>query len=147
MKDSQQDFVPAAKVSLLWLALVVGMTLHFTYGVSGLRFGIAMEAEGADGTVPWSNFGVKTIFYVIPFLMAVIATSVRARSFRLFNLVSTGLFALANTSHVVGTAMRADDPLDYAQVVLLSALLLANLQLIRVSLAWYRSDAAVPSTT
>lgn len=124
------------EVGLLWLALVVGMVLHFNYGVSGLRYGIPIEQDGATGVVPWSNFTIKTVFYVVPLLLAVGATGGPGRGYRTLNLGLTGLFALANVMHLVTTTMMADDVLAYAQVVLLTAVVVVNVQLIRLSNRW-----------
>ncbi|MEM6294480.1 MAG: hypothetical protein AAGA54_24620 [Myxococcota bacterium] len=127
------------EVGLLWLVLVVGMVLHFNYGVSGLRYGVSMEIDGADGTVPWSNFGIKTVFYVVPLLLAVGSTGGPGRGYRLANFGLTLLFALANVMHLVTTAVTATDVLGYAQTVLLTGVLLANVQLIRLSHRWRTS--------
>ncbi len=131
----------AAPVGLLWLALVLGMILHFNYDVSGLRYGVPFEAADAKGSVPWSNFVVKCVFYVVPFLLAVATTGAPGRAYRIVNLVLAGLFTLANISHLITTARRADDTIDYAQIVLLTAVLIASVQLIRVSRSWLRDSA------
>ncbi len=124
------------QVAVLWLALVVGMSLHFAYDVSGIRYGLAFEAPGADGTVPWSNFVVKGLFYVLPFLLAVVASAGPGRAWRRVNLGLAALFLLPNAAHVLGTARAAESVLGYAQILLLSALFLANVQLVRASRAW-----------
>lgn len=124
------------EVALLWLSLVVGMTLHFTYDVSGIRYGVAFEAPDATGVVPWSSFVLKGLFYVLPFLMAVGALGGPGRAYRRVNLVVAVLFLLPNAAHVAGTASAADDVLGYAQILLLGALLLANLQLVRLARQW-----------
>ncbi|MEM7151369.1 MAG: hypothetical protein AAF799_00935 [Myxococcota bacterium] len=126
-------------VALLWLVLVVGMVLHFNYGVSGLRYGVPLEQPGATGQVPWSNFVIKTVFYVVPLLMAVACTSDLDRKGRMAIFGMSLLFAVANAMHLVTTAMAADDVLGYAQIVLLGAVLLANGQLIRRSRRWWRA--------
>ena len=124
------------EVGLLWLVLVVGMVLHFNYGVSGIRYGIPFEQPDADGVVPWANFGIKTIFYVLPLMLAVGTTGSPGKTYRTINFGPTFLFALANAMHLVTTTIAAGDVLGYAQVVLLSGVMLANIQLIRLSSRW-----------
>ena len=87
---------------------------------------------------PWSNFVIKALFYVVPFLLAVAATGTPTPAYRPVNFVLSILFLLANASHVIITAMRATDVITYAQVLLLIAVLAANLQLCRVSRRWWR---------
>lgn len=126
-------------VGVLWLALVVGMVLHFNYGVSGIRYGISFEQEGATGVVPWSNFMSKAVFYVVPLLLAAGAVGGPGRAYRNVNVGLACLFTLANGMHLVTTASAADDVLSYAQVVLLAGVLVVSLQLIRISLRWRMS--------
>ena len=135
MNDERID---GLSVALLWLALVVGMTLHFTYDLSGLRYGVSIELPNANGTVPWSNFVIKGLFYVLPLLLSVAATTMPGSAFRLPNFGLSLLFLIANVFHVVGTAMRANDVIGYAQVLLLTAVLFANAQLCRVAYIWWR---------
>ena len=135
------------EVGLLWLVLVVGMVLHFNYGVSGLRYGVPFESPTADGTVPWANFGIKTIFYVMPLMLAVGTTGSASSTYRHVNRALAVVFAVANTAHLVGTMSSAADPLGYAQVVLLAGVLLANVQLIRLSSRWLRVDDPASSTS
>jgi hypothetical protein len=135
MNDERID---ALTIALLWLALVVGMSLHFTYDLSGLRYGVNIELPNATGTVPWSNFVIKALFYVVPFVLAVSATTFGGAVYRLVNLGLCVLFLLANAFHLVGTAMRAHDVTGYAQILLLGAVLLANAQLGRVAYRWWR---------
>lgn len=123
-------------VALVWLVLVLGMILHFNYGVSGLRYGVPIQQPGATGAVPWSNFGIKSVFYVVPLLMAVACTLRPGRAGRTFHAVLSVLFALANAMHFTTTLLSAADVLAYAQVVLLAAVLLANVQLIRLTFRW-----------
>ena len=135
MSDERID---ALTVALLWLALVVGMVLHFTYDLSGLRYGVNIELPSADGRVPWSNFTIKALFYVLPFLLAVAATRPAGAGYRRVNFVFSTLFLLANLFHVVGTALRATDVIGYSQVLLLLAVLVANAQLCHLSYRWWR---------
>lgn len=128
--------------TVLWLALVVGMVLHFNYDMTGLRYGVDIALPGADGTVPWSNFVIKALFYDLPFLVAVACVGAPGRGFRGVNLALAFLFLLANVAHVVITAMRATDVLGYAQILLLVCVALANAQLCRLSRRWWRTTAA-----
>lgn len=123
-------------VGLLWIVLVVGMVLHFNYGVSGLRYGVSIEQPGATGVVPWSNFGIKAVFYVLPLLLAVSCTMPSESRMRTAHFALSILFGIANAMHLATTTMMADDTLAYAQVVLLAAVLVANVQLIRVVFRW-----------
>lgn len=141
MKDERFD---ALAIAILWLALVVGMILHFTYDLSGLRYGVNIQLPNATGVVPWSNFVIKALFYVLPFLLAVSATTFGGAAFRVVNFGFSVLFVLANGFHLVGTAMRADDVTGYAQILLLCAVLIANAQLGRVSYRWWRSGGREP---
>jgi hypothetical protein len=141
MADERAD---ALTIAVLWLALVVGMVLHFNYDMSGLRYGVSVELPGADGTVPWSNFVIKALFYVVPFLLAVVASSFPGPAYRPVNFVLSLLFLLANASHVVVTARRATDVITLAQVLLLVAVLIANGQLSRVSYRWWRGAKSAP---
>ncbi len=135
-----------AEVGLLWLSLVVGMTLHFTYSVSGMKYGIPFVDEGATGQVPWSNFAMKSTFYVVPFLFAVGSTGNPGRLLRRVHFIVACLFVLPNLAHLVGTIGAAKAPLDFAQMLLLTALLLANLQLVRLTRLWLKS-APSPSAS
>lgn len=141
MSDERAD---GLAISLLWLALVVGMVLHFTYDVSALRYGIDITIPGSTGTVPWSNFTIKALFYVLPFLLAVIAAGGAGKPYRAVNFGLAILFVLANASHIVVNAMRSSDVIGHAQTLLLTAVLVANAQLIRLSHRWWRPK---PSTT
>jgi hypothetical protein len=132
------DRSTALAIAVLWLTLVVGMVLHFNYDVSALRYGVSIELPNANGAVPWSNFVIKGLFYVVPLLLAVIATSLPGRGYRPVHFVLTVLFLLANVSHLWTTARGADDVIEYAQVLLLLAVLLANAQLCRLSYRWWR---------
>lgn len=123
-------------VGLLWLVLVVGMILHFNYGVSGLRYGIPVERPDAAGFVPWSNFSIKAVLYVLPLLLAVSCTRHIGSLGRTAHLGLAALFGLANAMHLVTTTASADDTLSYAQVVLLAAVMFSNVQLIRVVYSW-----------
>ena len=138
MSDERSD---ALVVAVLWLALVVGMILHFTYELSGLRYGVQLALPNADGTVPWSNFVIKALFYVVPFLLAIAATAFSGRIYKLSNFVLSLLFLLANAFHLVGTAMRAKDVTGYAQILLLIAVLIASLQLSRVSYRFWKKTS------
>lgn len=129
---------PALTIAVLWLALVVGMILHFNFDMSGLRYGVSVELPDATGLVPWSNFAIKVLFYVVPFLLAVLATTSPGPGYRAFHFIVTVIFGLANASHVVVTSLRASEVLGYAQVILLVAVLMANLQLSRVAHRWWR---------
>lgn len=133
------DRFEALTIALLWLALVIGMILHFTYDLSGLRYGVNITLPNATGTVPWSNFVIKALFYVVPFLLAVSATAFASATYRLVNFVFSLLFLLANAFHLVGTATRAHDVTGYAQILLLLAVLVANAQLGRASYRWWRA--------
>lgn len=141
MSDERFD---ALATAVLWLALVVGMTLHFTYDLSGLRYGVNIQLPSATGTVPWSNFVIKALFYVLPFLLAVSAMTFAGAAFRVVNFGFSVLFGFANAFHLVGTAMRADDVTGYAQILLLCAVLLANAQLGRVSYRWWKRGGREP---
>lgn len=134
----QAKRVNGLEVGFLWLCLVMGMVLHFNYEVSGIRYGVDFVRPGADGVVPLSNFAIKAVFYVLPLLLAVGATGSPGRPYRAVNLVLSSLFAFANAMHLIMTARGASDVLDYAQVLLLTAVLLANVQLIRLSSRWRR---------
>lgn len=137
-------------IALLWMGLVVGMVLHFNYDVSGLRYGVDIRLPDTTGVVPWSNFVVKALFYVVPFILAVVAAGGAGRGHRAVNLGFSGLFVLAHASHFVTTAMGATEVIGYAQALLLAAVLLANVQLIRLSLRWWRAargTVAEASTT
>ncbi|HTU63396.1 MAG TPA: hypothetical protein VMF89_33270, partial [Polyangiales bacterium] len=112
--------------------------LHFNYELSGLRYGVNIALPNADGKVPWSNFVIKALFYVVPFLLAVAATSFYGRVYRACNFGLTLLFLLANGFHLVTTAMRSKDVTGYAQVLLLIAVLLANVQLTRISYRFWK---------
>lgn len=145
LADMTDERFDALSIALLWLALVVGMVLHFTYDLSGLRYGVNIELPNATGTVPWSNFVIKALFYVLPFLLAVGATTFAGATYRLVNLVLSALFSLANAFHLFGTAMRAHDVTDYAQILLLLAVLVANAQLARLSYRWWRARTGLES--
>lgn len=124
------------EVGLLWLVLVVGMVLHFNYGVSGLRYGVALEQRGATGVVPWSNFTIKAVFYVVPLMIAVACTGGVSRWARAVIFGLSILFGLANAAHLVTTALAAHDVLGYAQTLLLTGVLVANAQLTRLCNRW-----------
>ncbi|MBV1860192.1 MAG: hypothetical protein KUG77_17395 [Nannocystaceae bacterium] len=128
-------------VAIVWLVLVLGMMLHFNYEVSGLRYAVSMEQPGASGVVPWSNFWIKSIFYVLPMLMAVSCTLEPGRLGRTGHLAMSVLFALANGMHFTTTLLAASNVLAYAQVVLLAAVLIANIQLIRLIFRWRYAPA------
>lgn len=128
-----EDRTDALAIAVLWLALVVGMVLHFTYELSSLRYGVNIALPNADGKVPWSNFVIKALFYVVPFLLSVAATSFSGRAYRASNFSLSLLFLLANGFHLIATSMRAKDVTGYAQVLLLAAVLIANVQLSRIS--------------
>lgn len=127
-------------VAIVWLVLVLGMVLHFNYGVSGLRYGVPIEQPGATGAVPWSNFWIKSVFYVVPMLMAVACTLRPGQLGRTVHAGVAVLFSVANAMHLATTLMAADDVLPYAQVVLLSAVVVANVQLIRLTFRWRSSS-------
>lgn len=136
--ESVSDRLQALTLAFLWLCLVVGMVLHFNYDISGLRYGISVELPDATGVAPWSNFVIKALFYVLPFLIGVACTAFSAPAFRAFHFVMSVLFVLANGSHVVVTVMRSTEVLGYAQVLLLVAVLIVNLHLARLAYRWWR---------
>lgn len=74
----------------------------------------------------------------MPFLLAVAATSFSGPIYRACNVGLTLLFLLANAFHLVATAMRAKDVTGYAQVLLLAAVLIANVQLTRISYRFWK---------
>jgi hypothetical protein len=127
-------------IAVLWLALVVGMIFHVTDDLSGLRYGVQIALPNADGRVPWSNFVIKALFYVVPFVLAVAATSLSGKVYRTGNFWLTLLFLLANAWHLIATAMRAKDVTGYAQILLLIAVLLTNVLLSRISYRFSRRD-------
>lgn len=140
-----EERLDALAVAVLWLALVVGMVLHFTYDVSGLRYGVKIALPNADGIVPWSNFVIKALFYVVPFLLSVAAVSLTGGIYRACNFWLTMLFLVANAWHVIATAMRAQEVIGYAQVLLLIAVLIANVQLSRISYRYWRPTKSASS--
>jgi hypothetical protein len=137
MSEQRTD---ALTVAILWLALVVGMILHFTYELSGLRYGVNLALPNATGSVPWSNFVIKALFYVVPFLLAVAATAFSGRTYRACNFGLSLLFLLANAWHLIATAMRAKDVTSYAQILLLIAVLIASVQLSLVSRRFWKAS-------
>ena len=140
-RDEKPNAPSGSEIGLLWLSLVVGMTLHFTYAVSGMKYGIPFVDEGATGEVPWSNFAMKSTFYVLPFLFAVASTGNPGRLLRRVHFIVACLFILPNLAHLIGTIGAAKAPLDYAQIVLLAAVLISNLQLVRLTRLWVKDQS------
>ena len=128
------------RIAYLWLVLVVGMSLHASYDLSAIRFGVDVTIEGSKGAVPWSNFWLKTIFYVVPMLFGTACVVFAGKAFRWVNFAGAALFMLANLSHIASQGFHFSPPLEAAQTVLLVAMVLVNVPLVMQSLRYARAS-------
>lgn len=128
------------RLGLLWLVIVVGMGLHAAYALSAIRYGASVAVADPTGAVPWSNTWLKTIFYVVPMLVAVGCIVYRGRKWRRFNFVLAAFFLFSNVSHVASQGFREIAPLPVAQTILLVAMVVINVPLL--TLSWRHMKAS-----
>lgn len=121
--------IRSLRLAFLWLALVVGMSLHASYDLSALRYGVDVVIEGSTGSVPWSNVWLKSIFYVLPLLMAVGVAHFASLLWRRFHFAMALAFFLSNVAHLAKQGFRSGEPLEVAQTILLTAMVLISIPL------------------
>jgi hypothetical protein len=132
---------PRLRTSLLWLSLVLGMMLHFTFSISALQWGVDVVKPHAAGSVPWSNAGMKVAFYVVPLSFFLATFYVSHRLFIGGSLVLAGLFFFANTAHLIFEGLASFDPLGVAQACLMTTMVLLNAALVHALMQWWRARA------
>lgn len=134
-----------ARIAYLWLVLVVGMSLHASYDLSAIRYGVDVTIQGAQGAVPWSNFWLKSIFYVVPMLFGSACVVFDGKAFRWLDFAGATLFLLSNLSHVASQGFHLSPPLEAAQTVLLVAMVLVNVPLVTFSYRHARGACQEPT--
>lgn len=125
-----------AKISLLWLMLVICMVLHFDYHVSGIFYGINVQKPDADGTYPPTLILIRGLFQILPMLFALAPLFFSGKPVRLVLFILSVLYAPLHGFHIVGTLRET--PVDPTQVQLLVFTFFVSLLLVAVSFKWWR---------
>ncbi|MEM9066942.1 MAG: hypothetical protein AAGE52_00510 [Myxococcota bacterium] len=128
------------RIAVLWFVLVVGMILHFTYSLTGLRYGVSIESPNATGVVPWSNVGLKATFYVVPALLGTLTLYLKHRVFRILSTIAAALFLLANGAHFAAEGVTPESSVQASQSILLGTMVVWSLLLVVDCVRWWRKD-------
>ena len=124
------------RILVLWTISVIGMILHFNYHVSKIFYGIDVVRPGADGTISAMAHLMKNVYYHFPMVFIVLLVFFHQKWFRLVMFVITLAYTFSHVLHVVDEFSKPK--LDWAQIPLLSLLLIFSVALNFVSWNYFR---------
>lgn len=96
------------KCILFWLLLIIMMILHFNYHVGELFYGIDVQRENANGTVPIATHLIRNIFYHLPVIWILILIYSEAKYVKKSLFIISIIYTFAHASHLVGEFKSPD---------------------------------------
>lgn len=127
----------------MWLLLLIGMILHFNYHVSKIFYGIEVVRPGASGVIPVMAHVMKSVFYHFPMIFIVALLYLRQNWFRLAMILISLVYSASHIMHVLDEFKKPH--LDWAQIPLLSLVLIINLFLNKAAWDYFKKDKIVPA--
>lgn len=124
------------KIIVLWLLILMGYILHPQYYLSGLFYGVDVKLKSAKGIEPASSHIMHLIFNILPMVIIILCMYLSNKAYRIFLLVLTALFLIANGAHLIETLQ--ENITDISQITLIGLIFVANLLLLAEGNKWRR---------
>ncbi|KER09218.1 MAG: hypothetical protein HY22_12660 [[Candidatus Thermochlorobacteriaceae] bacterium GBChlB] len=118
------------QISLLWLALLLGLIAHSVLGMIPIVYNAPSPATESGGKTMMLLWQLSIVF-ASHLLLATLAALVDARWASVVNLAASSLFLLSNLAHPVAHLFAS--PIEWHQVFFLTMIAALNVQLVRTS--------------